>query len=297
MSTLSGAAIVVGVDGSESARRAVRLGATEAVTRRRPLRLVHAFIWPMLRVASGPPPGGPPDGGLRRQAERVVEEAAAEAASVAPDTPVSTEVVEGSAATVLLGEARTAEMIVLGHRGLGGFSSLLVGSVAVQVSAHADCPVVVALGDEERHAGPVVVGVDGSPLSDLAIGFAMEEAALRGAELVAVHAWSQPVSTGPGDMVPLVYDEAALRTDEEQMLAESMAGWSERYPEVPVTRRLVRGRPARVLVAESETAQLVVVGALGRGGFTGLILGSVSQAVLHHGHCPLAIVRHDQGSD
>jgi nucleotide-binding universal stress UspA family protein len=166
----------------------------------------------------------------------------------------------------------------------------------VQVSAHADCPIVVALGDEERHAGPVVVGVDGSPLSDLAIGFAVEEAALRGAELVAVHAWNQPVSTGPGDMMPLVYDEEALRSDEERVFAESVAGWSERYPEVPVTR-IVRGRPARVLVAESETAQLVVVGALGRGGFTGLILGSVSQAVLHHSHCPLAIVRHDQGSD
>jgi nucleotide-binding universal stress UspA family protein len=296
MSTANGAPIVVGVDGSESARRAVRLAAAEAVTRRRPLRLVHAFIWPMLRVAQGPPPGGPPEGGLRRQAERIVEEAAAEAATaVTPDTPIDPVVVDGSAATVLLGEAQTAAMVVLGHRGLGGFSTLLVGSVAVQVAAHAECPVVVALGEEERSVGPVVVGVDGSPLSEEAIGFALEEAALRGAELVALHAWSHPVSTGPGDMMPLVYDEEDLRANEERVLAESVAGWSQRYPEVPVTRRLVRGRPARALVEESQAAQLVVVGALGRGGFTGLILGSVSQAVLHHSACPLAIVRHDQG--
>jgi nucleotide-binding universal stress UspA family protein len=273
----------------------VRLAATEALNRRRPLRLVHAFVWPMLHVATGPPPGGPPDSGLRRQAEGIVADAAAEAASLAPGTPVSAEVVDGSAATVLLGEARTAEMVVLGHRGLGGVSSLLVGSVAVQVCAHARCPVLVALGDEERHTGPVVVGVDGTPLSGPAIEFAMREAALRGAQLVAVHAWSQPVSTGAGDMLPLVYDEESVRVDEERALAESLAGWSERYPQVPVTRRMVRGRPARALITESETAQLVVVGALGRGELTGLVFGSVSQAVLRHSRCPLGIVRHDQG--
>ncbi len=203
---------------------------------------------------------------------------------------MTAEVVDGSASSVLLAEARDAALVVLGNRGLGGFAGLLLGSVAVQVSAHADGPVLVVRG-ESRADGPVVVGVDGSELSQEAVRFAFEEAAWRGTELVAVHAWLYPTPVGPGDILPLVYDLDAFRDEEERVLAEAVAGWSERYPEVPVRRRLVRGSPGRALVEESRTAQLVVVGARGRGALGGLLLGSVSHAVLHHAHCPLAIVR------
>lgn len=296
MTINSGAPVVVGVDGSPSALEAVRLSAREAASRQRPLRVVHAFIWPLLGVPLGPSPAGPPDGGFRQQAERVVAEAVAEAGKVAPEVPVTGVVIDGAPTPVLLQEAREAALVVLGNRGLGGFAGLLIGSSAVQVSAHAACPVIVVRG-EQRADGPVVVGVDGSELSDLAIAFAFEEAARRGAGLVAVHAWLHPVPVGPGDMLPLVYDLDALAADEERLLAESLAGWGERYPDVPVQRRLVRGSAARVLVEESASAQLVVVGARGRGGFTGMLLGSVSHTVLHHAHCPLAIVRHHRVGD
>ncbi|RKN41385.1 universal stress protein [Micromonospora endolithica] len=290
MNSADGAAVVVGVDGSEQALRAVRLAAVEAAHRNRPLRIVHGFIWPLLRVPVEPPPDGPPGGGLRHQAEQVVTAAVAEAEATVAGIRVTGEIIDGEAAAVLLGETPTAALIVLGDRGLGGFSALVVGSVAVQVAAHADCPVLVARG-ADRAGAPVVVGVDGSELSRLAAEFAIEEASLRGVELVALHAYRHPGSGGPGDMQPLVYDETQLRDEEDRLVAESLAGLSERWPDVPVHRRTVRGRPAGALADVSRDAQLVVVGGQGRGELTGLLLGSVSQSVLHHADCPVAVVR------
>lgn len=284
------APVLVGVDGSAIALDAVRVAAREAAGRQRPLRVVHAFIWPLMNMPLDPAPGAPADGGLRNQAEKALAEAVAEAGKVAPEVPVTGAVVDGAPVPVLLDEARDAALVVLGNRGLGGFAGLLIGSVTVQVSARAQCPVLVVRG--EPHAdGPVVVGVDGSELSTEAIGFAFEEASRRGTELVAVHAWLYPTPVGPGDILPLVYDLDAYGAEEERVLAESLAGWAGRYPDVTVHQRLVRGSAARILVEESQSAQLVVVGAHGRGALGGLLLGSVSHAVLHHTHCPLAIVR------
>ncbi|MFR9775407.1 universal stress protein [Micromonospora sp. MS34] len=291
MTSDSGAPVLVGVDGSAIALDAVRSAARSAALRRRPLRIVHAFIWPLMGVPVGPDPSGPPTGGLRHQAERYVAEAVAEAGKVAPDVPVTGAVVDGAPVPVLLDEARDAALLVLGNRGLGGFAGLLIGSVTVQVSARAQCPVLVVRG--EPHAdGPVVVGVDGSECSTEAVGFAFDEAAWRGAALVAVHAWLHPTPVAPGDMLPLVYDLDALAAEEERVLAESVAGFAERYPDVSVQHRLVRGSAAGALVEESKAAQLVVVGAHGRGALAGLLLGSVSHAVLHHAHSPVVIVRH-----
>ncbi|MET7834793.1 universal stress protein [Micromonospora sediminicola] len=283
--------VVVGVDGSATALDAVRVAAREAAFRHRPLRVVHAFIWPLTRAPLTPAPGAPAGAGLRNQAERCVAEAVAEAGKVAPDVPVTGVVVDGAPAAVLVAESRRATLMVLGHRGLGGFAGLLIGSVTLQVSARAHCPVLVTRG-EARADGPVVVGVDGSAHSGVAVGFAYEEAARRGAPLVVVHAWLYPTPIGPGDVVPLVYDPEALAEESQRILAEAVAGWSERYPDVEVRQRSVRGAPARVLVEQSASAQLVVVGAHGRGALAGLLLGSVSHAVLHHAHAPLVIARH-----
>lgn len=291
MSENAGDPVVVGVDGSASARSAVRLAAREAAARDRQLRVVHAFIWPLLHAPVATLPQGPPGGGLRQQADRILAEAVAEAEEEVPGLAVEGLVMDGTAAAVLLHEARRAALIVLGTRGLGGFSGLVIGSTAVQLAEYASCPVLVARG-EERLAGPIVVGVDGSELSDLAIGFAIDEAARRRTDALAVHAYLHPVSIEPGDVVPLVYEEESLKGEEERLLAESLAGWRERYPDVPVRRKVVRGSAGRVLVEESKAAQLVVVGARGRGGFAGLLLGSVSHGVLHHAHCPVAVVRH-----
>ncbi|WBB69611.1 universal stress protein [Micromonospora sp. WMMD812] len=296
MTIESGAPVVVGVDGSAAALDAVRVATREAAYRRRSLRVVHAFHWPLAVAPLGLVPAVPADDSLRREAERVAAEAAAEAGKIDPEVPVTAVVIDGAPTPVLLDEARDAALVVLGHRGLGGFAGLLIGSVTVQVSARAECPVLVVRG-EPRADGPVVVGVDGSALSTEAVAFAFEEAARRDAPLVAVHAWLDPAPVAPGDLIPMMYDLTALGEDEERVLAESVAGWAERYPEVSVRHRLVRGAAAPVLVAESASAQLVVVGAHGRGALGGLLLGSVSHALLHHAHAPLAIVRHRRTAD
>lgn len=290
MAVPAGAAVVVGVDGSEHSLRSVALAGRLAAERDRPLRVVHAFIWPDLRVPLGPAPGGPPEGGLAHQAERVVADAIAAATKAVPDIRVSGEVIDGAAAPVLLREAERAALLVVGDRGLGGFTGLLVGSVAVQLAAHAPCPVVVARGDLERNAD-ILVGVDGSPKGYGVLEFAFEEASLRQVGITALHAYTHPVTSGAGDMLPLVYDPEQLADEEAAVLSEALSGWADRYPDVPVNRQLVRDRPSKALVHASAEASMVVVGSRGRGGFAGLLLGSVSQAALHHSSCPVAIVR------
>ncbi|TCC00662.1 universal stress protein [Micromonospora zingiberis] len=284
------AAVVVGVDGSESALAAVRLAAAEAARWHRPLRVVHAFIWPLLHSPITPATDGPPGGGLRGQAQGLVAAAVDEAQATVPGLRVTGEIVDGAPTGVLLDAATTAALVVLGDRGLGGFAALVVGSVAVTVAAHAPCPVLVVRGTA-RPDGPIVVGVDGSQLCRQAVEFAVQTAARRGAEVIAAHAYRHPVPTRPGDIQPLVYDESALQADEERALAESVAGLAERYPDVPIHRESVRGRAPKILTEASRSAQLLVVGGQGRGELTGLLLGSVSRSMLHHSHCPVAVVR------
>ncbi|MGW5028923.1 universal stress protein, partial [Streptomyces albidoflavus] len=138
------------------------------------------------------------------------------------------------------------------------------------------------------------LGLDGSPQADGAVGFAFATAARRAAPLVALHAWSnwtQPAHRNPGEPMPLVTDLDRLQDDEQRLLAEALAGWQARYPQVQVERRLLRSRTRPALIEASRSAQLVVVGARGRGGFAGLLLGSTSQALLHHADCPVAVIR------
>ena len=286
----AGAAVVVGVDGSETSMAAVRLAARLAAERDRPLRVVHAFIWPQLHVPLGPSPEGPPEGGFTNAAARIVSDAVAEATRVEPKIGVTGEVIDGSASPVLLGEAADAAMMVLGDRGLGGFTGLLIGSVAIQMAAHAACPVVVMRGTAALDRD-ILVGVEGRLEEEAALAFAFDEAARRGVGVRALHAYTHPVAAEPGDMLPLVYSEEELLAQESAVLAESLAGWRERYPEVNVTRLVVRGRPGKVLVQATDRVSMVVVGSRGRGGFAGLLLGSVSQALLHHAACPVVVVR------
>lgn len=285
-----GGTVVVGVDGSESALRAVRWSAVEAADRRVPLRLVTAF-----ERLHGHPVG---EIGLGRsyrdimldESRRSLAEAAAVAQRAADGVEVEQQVVLGYPIPVLTEESRRAQLVVIGDRGLGGVTGLLLGSVATALAAHADSPVVVVRGeDEDPHAqAPIVVGVDGSPVGEAALAFAFETAAARGVPLIAVHAWQKVVAD---PTVALLLDWEAFEADERQLLAERLAGWSEKYPDVPVQRMVPRDRPARALVELSRKAQLVVVGSRGRGGFTGLLLGSVSHALLQRAHCPVAVVR------
>ncbi len=182
--------------------------------------------------------------------------------------------------------AAAAQLVVVGDRGRGGVGGLLLGSVAATLAAHGACPVVVVRGIEPPE-GPVVVGIDGSPLSEPALAAAFEAAAARAVPLVAVYAW-RDLLLDPG---LASHDWAVVEQQGRAELAERLAGWSGKYPDVPVRRVVVRDGPARALVEQSVTAQLLVVGSHGRGGVGALLLGSVSHAVLHRSHCPVMIVR------
>ena len=291
-------AVVAGVDGSECGLQAVRWAAAEALQRQLPLRLVAAHAWPSGGLVGDPGLGVDYRAVLRDVVLGHLATAAADARQVAPELDIEQVEVTGYPVPVLLGESAHAEIVVLGDRGLGGFTGLLIGSVAVEVTAHASCPVIVVRGSEPDRTvprpEPVVVGVDGSPTSEAATAFAFEAASLRRVPLVAVHVWRDVLVDAT--MAPLL-DWDVIDSDEREVLAERLAGWTEKYPDVPVRRLVARDRPARALVEESGRAQLVVVGSRGRGGFHGLLLGSVSQALLHHAHCPVAVVRSPRGDE
>ncbi|MTD58805.1 universal stress protein [Amycolatopsis sp. RM579] len=284
-------AIVVGVDGSEQALRAVRWAAVEAAQRNLRLHLISG-VDPALVGYYGvglPIPQEAFDQ-VERQAEQELTDAAAAAHEAASGVVVTTARSQASPVPMFLDLSKRARLIVLGASGRGGFEGMLTGSTAVSVVAHSECPVVVVRGDERR-PGPVVVGVDGSPTSISALGVAFEEAAWRGVPLVAVHAWSD---RDYATTIPVEY--GLLQTepsDAEQarVLSESLAGWQEKHPDVTVERVVVRDRPRRQLLDWSARAQLVVAGSRGRGGFRGLLLGSTSQALLHYAECPVLIVR------
>jgi nucleotide-binding universal stress UspA family protein len=284
--------VVAGVDGSMGGIHAARWAAAEAARRGLPLRLVAAHSWMKAGLAGSAELSVDPRAILRDVSLDHLRAAEVAATQVAPQLEVEQVEVNGSPVPVLKAESALAELVVLGKRGLGGFTGLLIGSVAVELAAHAACPVVVVRGPEPDHAtpprDPVVVGVDGSPTSEAAVAFAFEAASLRGVPLVAVHVW-QDVLLDPTMASLLDWD--AVESDEREVLSERLAGWSGKYPDVPVRRLVVRDRPAHMLVEQSGRAQLVVVGSRGRGGFTGLLMGSVSQALLHHAHCPVAVVR------
>ncbi|MDL2081468.1 universal stress protein [Streptomyces sp. GXMU-J15] len=285
--------VVVGVDGSASSLAAVETAAREARWRGAGLRVVHAFLWPAMHVPLGPSPLGPPEGGVRNMVEDLVAEAVARARKTAPEVEVSHTVVTGEPLTVLEAQSRAAELVVVGSRGMGGFVGLLVGSTAVHLASHGGCPVLVVRETGDAN-GPVVVGVDGSPKGEAAIDFAFAEAAQRGTGLLALHAWTTwnaPLPAPPDPNQPYASPRGELQATEERLLAEALAGHRERYPDVQVEQRLIHGPTREALIEASRTAQLLVVGARGRGGFTGLLLGSVSQAALHHAECPVAVVR------
>ncbi|MCF4139443.1 universal stress protein [Streptomyces sp. Tue 6430] len=290
--------VVVGVDGAASSLAAVEAAAREARARDAVLRIVHAFVWPAMHVPTGPSPLGPPEGGIRNMVDRLTAEAVERARATAPDVDVRHAVVPGEPLTVLEAQSREAELVVVGSRGMGGFVGLLVGSTAVHLAAHGRCPVLVVR--EAAHAdGPVVVGVDGSAAGRRAVDFAFAEAELRKAPLVALHAWTTwnaPLPAPQDASEPYANPPGALAGEEGRLLSEALAGCRERYPGVVVDHKVVHAGTREALIEASRSAQLLVVGARGRGGFTGLLLGSVSQALLHHAHCPVAVVRGAEAS-
>ncbi|MGS2811374.1 universal stress protein [Nocardia sp. MW-W600-9] len=281
--------MVVGTDGSEQSSTALRWAARFAAHHRAPLRIVYVIDVP---VEYGPGLSGPlfDQERLREHGESVVAAGAAAAAEVVGpiDIPIETVVATGTIVSALRHHSASARLVVVGSRGHGAIRRTLLGSVSTSLARHSECPVAVIPEEEADPGGSVVVGVDGSACSADAVAIAFEEACLRGVRLVAVHAWSEFFR----------YDSRAImQTEGEALLAESLAGYAEKYPDVEVGRVVVEDKPARAVLDSSATAQLVVVGSHGRGGFSGMTLGSVAQAVLHGVACPLIVARCGAGAD
>jgi nucleotide-binding universal stress UspA family protein len=279
--------VTVGVDGSETALRAVRWAARTAASEHRGLRILLAY--------SAVDPALMTDAGLWRRyrqdlldgARAEVARAAAAARDAAPDLAIAEELVEGTAAAALL-ERAGEDLLVVGEHGAGDFQGPFAGSVATAVAVHAAGPVVVVRGDEDTAPdAPVVVGVDGSPASTAAIDFAVAAADAAACPLIAVHTWWD-LLVGP-ELEPLL-DWGAISVDERRVLAEQIAGRSAAHPDVRVSTVVERAHPSRVLLDHARGARLLVVGTRGRGGFAGLLLGSVSRAMVHRSPCPVAVV-------
>ncbi|KUN80525.1 universal stress protein UspA [Streptomyces bungoensis] len=279
--------IVVGVDPGPTSRPALAWAADEADRRELPLRLVHVRETPpaKYRTPDLEPAWETWDEALRTLGTDALDEAEAFVRDRRPRVDVSVRLAAGDAASVLSAQAREAAAVVLGSRHLTAVEELVRSlSVAVPVIARADCPVIVVREAEHalRQHPYVVVGVDGSPDSAAAVDYAFEEAVLRGAGLRALYVWHPPLLG--------VMDEHAALQECRRLLSEIVAGRTAAHPDVRVHHEVVRGHPVKVLSETSADALGLVVGARGLGGFAGLLLGSVSQGVLHHALSPVMVV-------
>ena len=288
--------VVVGADGSPSSQLAVNWAARAAALRHVPLTVVH--VVPSLSVAASAlawPAGRVPQEVLEIQendGRRVIADAikVVEDSATGGNRPeIDSEMLFGRYVPVLVDLSKDAELMVVGCRGRTGQHRLL-GSVSTGLIHHAHCPVAV-IHDEvssslQSPRLPVVVGIDGSRASELAMEIAFDEASWRGVDLVALHVWSDTdMSTVFG------IDSSAVQSAADKSLADSLVGWQERYPEVTVQRVVEFERPVRHLLEQAEKAQLVVVGSHGRGGFAGMMLGSVSTAVAQEARVPVIVAR------
>jgi len=283
--------IVAGVDGAAAAVAAARWAADEACHGDLPLRLVHAVSQPAMAHSAAELPAEF-SAALESDGRRWLGEARAAVLDGRPDLAVELDLAAGAAVASLVEVSRAARLVVVGSVGLGGFPGILVGSTAVALVTQGHCPVAVVRGDPGSSTGPVVVGVDDSVSSDLAIAMAFEAAASRDTDLVVVHAWlwftSDNAYAHARRHIPALED---LELRERASLAERLDRGREKYPGVAVRTVLARDRAVRCLLEYSADAQLLVVGSQGQRGFSGMVLGPISQALLYHATCPLLVVR------
>ncbi|WP_328325668.1 universal stress protein [Kribbella sp. NBC_00382] len=262
--------VVAGVDGSTAAETAIRWAADEAASRRASLRLVHAFVWPEFKAPVGPSDLAP---GLAAGADKVVEEAVQLARKLEPEVEIEGTRHDGFPAPILLKESKYAELLVIGSRGLSVTLGALVGSTGLDLAANAHCPVVIVRPDQSVDAGDhVMVGYDGSPASSLALDFGLDYARRHGLHV-------RVVATRP------LYREDG-QVDHHDLEAEVRG----RPDGTELELVEVTGHPAEQLLRLSADARLIVLGSRGRGGFAGMLIGSVSQTVLHHALCPVAVI-------
>lgn len=274
MTVSSVAPVVVGVHHSPSNVHAVRLAAQTAATQHRPLCLLHAFNWIPAELDAE-------CHWSRQDAEQVLNEAERTARAVAPNVEVRNEIVEGVAVGALLHASRSAALVVVGDGDLAQYVSLPVNAIAVEVAAQAESNVTVVRNLEER-PGPVVVGVDGTARSEMALGYAFEAAAHRGTELLVLAIQEQDDDD----------DDDEVDEDDDRLVTPdaAIAQWRQKFPGVSTRLRQLRGDPGQLLTEAAQQASLLVVGARGERPSAGL-LGPVCLTVLHHARCPVAIIR------
>ncbi|SPM32244.1 universal stress protein [Mycobacterium rhizamassiliense] len=291
VSTTTKYGILVCVDGSAASDTAVAWATHEAIMRHLPITLLHAEAPVVVGWPVGPLYLDMPEW-QKENGQHVIDQArktlsASLGGSKLPET--HTEMVYSSVVPTLIDASRSASMIVAGSQGLGALGRLLLGSVATALMHHAHCPVAIIHSGETAAAdsnAPVLLGIDGSPASEAATALAFDEASRRGVGLLALHAWSD---VGVFPMLGMDWRDSERKGQE--ILAERLAGWQEQYPDVHVERLLFCDKPSRWLLEESERAQLAVVGSHGRGGFPGMLLGSVSSAVAQSATVPVIVVR------
>ncbi|MFI9438418.1 MULTISPECIES: universal stress protein [Streptosporangium] len=278
--------IVVGVDGSPGGLAAVSWAMREADMRGVKVRIVHvvpAWAYELPDDA----PHAHVGRWMRQSAASVLADALRQARDERRGAEVESELLRGDPRLSLIRASKDADLLVVGSHGLGGFGGLLLGSVALGVSGQATCPVAVIRRMRTQPRNEVVVGVDGSPGGAAAIEFAFTEADLRGADLRAVHAWSESTAGCRPESTSAPTDQAGA---ERLLLARALTSQGEHPPGVKLVEHVERGHPVEVLLRVSMGAGLLVVGSRGRSDVAGMLLGSVSHSLLHHAACPLVVI-------
>jgi nucleotide-binding universal stress UspA family protein len=281
--------IVVGIDGSSDGLRAAEFAAVEAQLRSSTIELVHAIA---VRSLVNPRVAALAVEDFRIAGRQALDAAELRIAQVDPSIRVVSQISSASRAHALVDAAKTASLVVLGRRPVRGMRRILTGSTSTAVAARAKAPVVAVPSSWSRglRQRRIVVGTDGSAEGQDALAFAFAEASRRHASLVAVRAWEVPMRWS-GDLAPIVREEPDWGMLAGLALAEDLAGWAERYPDVPVVRVVEESStPAELLIERVEDAIMLVVGARGDGGLPGLDLGWTARGVIAHAPCPTAIV-------
>jgi len=286
--------VVVGVDGSPPSLAAAQWAADEAVLRHHGVHVLYAAHLP----AVGYPALGYPTDFVElteNQAQHLLAGVVHDIAIAHPDLAVTTAMTRSDPRSALVDASREARLTVVGSLGGGRVREVMLGSVAMHVAAQGRSPVAVIPFDRDQRGGPILVGVDGSAHSAAAVGYAFDEAAVRGAGVVAVLAFDNWARQGFARR-PISFDQADSQ-EQHAIISEQLAGWVEKYPDVPVRQEVFRGAAADCLVGYAGRAlpvqqpQLIVVGSRGRGALTGLLLGSTSHALIAHAGCPVVVVR------
>jgi nucleotide-binding universal stress UspA family protein len=279
--------VVVAVDGSEESLLAAEWAAMEARRHGLPLRIVSA-------PALVPPVHGYQVSAaamaslVRGMSARALETAVARVEEVAQGLKITTDLLSGPPASAVAGSGSDAALLVVGARGAGGFAAMILGSVSRYAAIRAACPVIVVRQATMAVHQEIAVGIRDPRNAGEALTFAFEEAAVRRADLMVVHAWDRFPSALRGEPERPV--QAPMRSEQisaeaTRSLSATLDGWQKKYPDVRVQQDVIRGHPARVLANYSARADLVVIGKHGDPG-----IGSVQHALLDHARGPVAVV-------